>query len=110
MAKVVLRSHQEEALMKMKNGCILNGGVGSGKSLTSIAYYYTEQGGMISEDGLIPMINPCNLYIITTAQKRDKNEWEIELSRFEMSINKKENKYDNDIIVDSWNNIKNMLT
>ena len=106
MAKVVLRSHQEEALLKMKDGCILNGGVGSGKSLTSIAYFFTEQGGMITEDGLIPMIHPCDLYIITTAQKRDKMEWEIELSKFEMSIYDKDNKYDNHVYVDSWNNIK----
>lgn len=106
MNKIVLRAHQEEALLKMKNGCILNGGVGSGKSLTSLAYYYTEQGGNITEDGLIPMIDPCDLYIITTAQKRDKLEWEKELINFNMSTFKEKNYYKNKIIVDSWNNIK----
>jgi len=106
MAKIALRAWQEEALSKMRNGCILFGGVGSGKSLTSLAYYNQENGGVITEAGLIPMIHPCDLYIITTAQKRDKLEWEKELSNFEMSIFPDQNKYDNKIVVDSWNNVK----
>lgn len=105
MPKVVLRAHQEEALMKMKNGCILNGGVGSGKSLTSLAYYFMDQGGLLTSEMLKPMKNPCDLYIITTARKRDTNEWEIELNNFEMSTDININKYKNNIIVDSWNNI-----
>lgn len=106
MPKVILRAHQEEALSKMKNGCILNGGVGSGKSLTSLAYYFIENSGEITEDGLVPMENPCNLYIITTAQKRDKKEWEQELIKFEMSPDISDNRYNNKIVIDSWNNIK----
>lgn len=105
MPKVVLRAHQEEALLKMKNGCILNGGVGSGKSLTSLAYYFEDQGGLITSEMLKPMKNPCDLYIITTARKRDTNEWEMELNNFEMSTDININKYKNKIIVDSWNNI-----
>ena len=106
MPKVILRSHQEEALSKMKNGCILNGGVGSGKSLTSLAYYFTNNGGLITEDGLKKMRNPMDLYIITTARKRDTMEWEGELLRFDMSTKPEDNVYNNKIIVDSWNNIK----
>ena len=106
MPKVILRSHQEEALSKMKNGCILNGGVGSGKSLTSLAYYFTNNGGLITEDGLKKMRNPMDLYIITTARKRDTMEWEGELLRFDMSTKPEYNAYDNKIVVDSWNNIK----
>ena len=106
MPKVILRAHQEEALSKMKNGCILNGGLGSGKSLTSLAYYFIENSGEITEDGLVPMENPCDLYIITTAQKRDKKEWEQELIKFEMSPDISENRYKNKIVIDSWNNIK----
>ena len=105
MPKVVLRAHQEEALLHMKNGCILNGGVGSGKSLTSLAYYFENQGGLLTSDCLIPMNNPCDLYIITTARKRDTFEWEIELNNFDMSSDISKNKYKNNIIVDSWNNI-----
>jgi len=109
MPKVILRAHQEEALSKMKNGCILNGGVGSGKSLTSLAYYFIENSGEITEDGLVPMKNPCDLYIITTAQKRDKKEWEQELIKFEMSPDISENRYKNKIVIDSWNNIKKYI-
>lgn len=105
MSKIVLRAHQEEALSHMKNGCILNGGVGSGKSLTSLAYYYTENGGEIDENGLIPMENPVDLYIITTARKRDTFEWEKELLNFDMSLFPEKSKYKNKITVDSWNNI-----
>ena len=105
MSKIVLRAHQEEALSHMKNGCILNGDVGSGKSLTSLAYYYTENGGEIDENGLIPMENPVDLYIITTARKRDTFEWEKELLNFDMSLFPEKSKYKNKIVVDSWNNI-----
>ena len=47
MAGVTLRDYQDKALCRMKNGCILNGGVGSGKSRTSIAYYYIQHGGKV---------------------------------------------------------------
>ena len=51
------------------------------------------------------MKNPCDLYIITTARKRDTFEWEVELNNFDMSSDISKNKYKNNIIVDSWNNI-----
>ena len=94
----------------MKNGCILCGGVGSGKSLTSISYYYLQNGG--KKDCLvggkyIPMDKPPrDLYVITTARKRDTLEWEGELTPFLLSIHDDINIYDNKVIVDSWNNIK----
>ena len=105
-----LRDYQLEAIGKMKNGCILNGGVGSGKSLTSLSYYYLQNGGsleFLSGKDYIPMPNPPkDLYIITTARKRDTFEWEGELSHFLLSTHKELNKYDNKVIVDSWNNIQ----
>ena len=105
-----LRDYQLEAIGKMKNGCILNGGVGSGKSLTSLSYYYLQNGGSIeflSGKDYIPMPNPPkDLYIITTARKRDTFEWEGELSHFLLSTHEDLNKYDNKVIVDSWNNIQ----
>lgn len=104
-----LRDYQLEAVEKMKNGCILNGGVGSGKSLTSLSYYYIQNGGnprfLLGED-YSPMENPMDLYIITTARKRDTFEWEGEMSHFLLSTNKEISKYENEIVVDSWNNIK----
>ena len=101
---VKLFDHQKEALGRMKNGCILNGGVGSGKSITGLAYYFTQQGGGL--DPYSPMHEPRDLYIITTAQKRNNLEWEGELRHFLLSTKQEINGYDNKVVVDSWNNIK----
>ena len=101
---IELYDHQKKALAKMKNGCILNGGVGSGKSITALAYYFTQQGGKL--DPFEYMRSPKDLYIITTARKRDTLEWQKEMLPFLMCTNSKHNKiYGNKIIVDSWNNI-----
>lgn len=94
-----------DAVNRMSNGCILNGGVGSGKSRTGLYYYFKEQGGSINPD-YIPMKDPKDLYIITTAMKRDSLEWEGELSNFLISKIPGEGKYENKIVIDSWNNIK----
>ena len=103
--KPFLYPYQMDAVNKMSNGCILNGGVGSGKSRTGLYYYFKEQGGSIDPD-YIPMQNPKNLYIITTAMKRDSLEFEGELANFLMSKNPEANFYKNKIVIDSWNNIK----
>ncbi len=105
-SKPFLYPHQGQAIDRMFNGCILNGGVGSGKSRTGLFYYFKENGGWIEGQEYTPMKNPRDLYIITTAMKRDKLEWEDELSNYLMSTNPKANYYSNKIIVDSWNNIK----
>ena len=107
MAGIQLYDHQLSAVQKMKNGCILCGGVGSGKSRTALAYYYICEGGEINTDEYIPMNDPPkNLYIITTARKRDTLEWEGELSPFLLSCHKEINLYANKVVIDSWNNIK----
>ena len=90
----------------MRNGCILCGGVGSGKSRTSLAYYYKEQGGILGTKNYDKMKNPKDLYIITTARKRDTCEWEGELAYFLLSTDPKISGYKNKVIVDSWNNIQ----
>lgn len=74
--------YQQDAIQRMHNGCILVGGVGSGKSRTSLGYFIRAGGGR-------------PLYIITTAKKRDSGEWLEELAPFGLEA-----------IVDSWNNIK----
>lgn len=108
MAGVNLYDYQLEAVKKMKNGCILCGGVGSGKSRTALAYYYLCEGGEIGTDKYIPMGDPPkDLYIITTARKRDDKEWEAEMSPFLISTNPEANLYSNKVIVDSWNKIQN---
>lgn len=105
MTESFLRPYQFDAVRKMKNGCILNGGVGSGKSRTSLYYYFKEQGGSI-EPNYVPMKKPKDLYIITTARKRDTLEWESELPPFHLSTDTEANRYDNKVVIDSWNNIK----
>ena len=100
-----LYEYQMEAVKNMRNGCILNGGVGSGKSRTGLYYYCKEQGG--SMDPYTPMKKPKDLYIITTAMKRDSMEWKQEIMPFYLSTDEKENIwYKNKVIIDSWNNIK----
>ena len=105
MSKPFLYDYQMDAVKKMRNGCILNGGVGSGKSRTGLYYYFKEQGGSMDPD-YIPMKNPRDLYIITTAMKRDSLEWEVELTPYLLSKNPEVNYYRNKVVIDSWNNIK----
>lgn len=105
---ISLRDYQIDAVNKMKNGCILCGGVGSGKSRTALAYYYIRNDGVIDDSSeYIPMVDPPkDLYIITTARKRDTLEWEGELSPFLLSTKQDINSYHNKVVIDSWNNIK----
>ena len=102
-----LRDYQIKAVEKMKNGCVLCGDVGSGKSRTSLAYYYKQNGGDLYSDQYVPMEDPPkDLYIITTARKRDTCEWESEMVPFLMSIDESSSLYKQKIVIDSWNNIK----
>ena len=106
MSWLNLRNYQLDAIENLGNGKILCGGVGSGKSRTSIGYYYKEQGGDLYSEEYTPMDDPPqDLYIITTARKRDTKEWEGELTPFLLSTNPGMNLYTNKVVVDSWNNI-----
>lgn len=104
--KQFLYDYQMDAVGRMRNGCILNGGVGSGKSRTGLYYYFSEQGGSIIDRKYVSMKNPKDLYIITTAKKRDSLEWVGELAHFHMSPDPDANEYTNKIVIDSWNNIQ----
>lgn len=107
---IQLRDYQEKAIEQMRNGCILCGGVGSGKSRTAIAYYFKECGGGW-KNGYSEMTNPKPLYIITTAKKRDSLEWEGELGPFLLTTHPELSIYYNHVvIVDSWNNIAKYST
>ena len=97
-----LRDHQKAALKRMRNGCILNGSVGSGKSLTSLAYFYIRICGGSLKTWTIT--KPKDLYIITTAMKRDKKEWPLECAQF--GLNEGPNDNGINVRVDSWNNIR----
>lgn len=104
---IPLYDYQRRAIDDMKNGCILCGGVGSGKSRTSLAYYFKHEGGKLDTDEYEPMNDPPrDLYIITTARKRDTKEWEGEFTPFLISTDPQYNLYSNKVVVDSWNNIK----
>lgn len=107
---IKLRDYQIKAINEMQNGCILNGGVGSGKSLTALGYYYVQQGGPIDDlttGDASNMINPRDLYIITTARKRDTLEWDKELAHFLLTTHPELAYYPkHNVVIDSWNNIK----
>lgn len=111
MASIELYPHQLEALEKMHNGCILTGGVGTGKSITAIAYFFTKVCGgdlRINSFGtLTPMSKPKDLYIITTARKRDDLDWEEEALPFGLSKKFELSHSGAQLFVDSWNNVPN---
>lgn len=105
-----LYPHQRQAIKKMFNGCLLNGGTGSGKSRTGIYYFFSKNGGSIENQIYIPMRpNPPDLYILTTAKKRNDKEWEGELTPYLLYPDPKTHiteRYGNKVIIDSWQNIK----
>ena len=107
-SKPFLADFQLDAVKRLKTGSILCGKVGSGKSRTALSYYFVTQGGDISP--YKPMRHkpkPKDLYIITTARKRDTLEWDGELVPFLLCTDPKLNKYyGNKVVIDSWNNIK----
>lgn len=106
MSGISLYDFQLEAVKKMHNGCILCGDVGSGKSRTSLAYYCLQQnrgGDTIVYWKMPPKIE--DLYIITTARKRDTFEWDAELANFRMSTNPENDAFKHSVVIDSWNNI-----
>lgn len=112
-----LYKHQKIAIGQLKTGSILRGGVGSGKSRTALAYYYFNVCGgsmEIDTDGVIegeyhPMTHPRDLYIITTARKRDTLDWIQECSPFMIGSNSELNESNVKLIIDSWNNIQKYL-
>lgn len=97
MKQIELHEYQKEAIAHMKNGCILCSKGGSGKSRTAIGYYYVYNGGDL-DDPEKDVFGYKPLYILTTATKRDKKEWEPELSIFEKIPA-------DQVVIDSWNNI-----
>lgn len=79
-----LLEHQREAIAKLHTGSVLVGDVGSGKSITALAYAAKNH----------PKLD---IIVITTARKRDSGEWYADAMK--MSLRQT-------LIVDSWNNIK----
>lgn len=86
--------HQKDALAKLHSGSVLCGDVGTGKSRTALAFYEKEYLGK-------------DLIIITTARKRDDEEWLDDLYPFGWIIGDNGNFR---VTVDSWNNINKYLS
>ena len=99
--QVNLFDHQKKALEKLHSGSILCGGVGSGKSITGIAYFFKYCENQ-ADAAFEP---PKDLYIITTARKRDTLEWEHECARFGLSTDPECSIHGINVTIDSWNNI-----
>src|SRR3982751_649243 len=97
---VKLPPHQKEALGKLQDGNILWGGVGSGKSRVALAYY------MLTEEHQ-------DVYVITTAKKRDSLDWLTEAARFGIGREPgpdephmlRNASMAGKLTVDSWNNL-----
>ena len=107
---ITLMEYQKEAILKMKPGCILNGGVGSGKSITSLVFYLSKickhKSGMNQfGETYQPLPGSPDLYIITTAAKRDSGEWLSELTHFSLSLGSNKFMGGVNVVVDSWNNM-----
>lgn len=101
---VELYPHQQKAVDEMHNGCILWGGVGTGKSLTAMAYFVSKVcRGTYGDFG--SMREPKDLYVITTAKKRDSLDWEKEAGRFGISRRRDASAGFIEMTVDSWNNL-----
>ena len=101
---VTFFQHQEKAINQLCSGSILCGGVGSGKSRTSLGYFLIKE---CNGDWQCKNIsNPKNLLIITTAKKRDEKEWDDECKIFGLSQNPEDSFFGIKVIIDSWNNIK----
>lgn len=104
-----LYEHQKDAIEKLQSGSILYGGVGSGKSRTALAYYFIKEcEGKIKINDIgefSTMKKPKDLYIITTARKRDSLEWEQECCPFLLSTNREISVCGVGLVIDSWNNI-----
>jgi hypothetical protein len=88
----------------MHNGCVLKGGVGTGKTPTSLGYYWTQiLGGKLNDWASVQ--HPTDLYIFTTARKRDTKDWQIWAARFGIHEDPSISVGGIRLVVESYNNM-----
>ena len=108
MKPVTLKPHQQKAVDELQNGKILWGGVGTGKTITSLVYYFTKvMGGVTGDFGSLRQ--PMDLYVITTAKKRDSLDWEKDAMKLGIGWDRQASPEGISMKVDSWNNIHKYL-
>lgn len=101
---VQLYEHQQKAVDELSNGKVLVGGVGTGKTITSLVYYYNHiLGGVVGD--LSTIKHDVDLYVFTTARKRDELDWQRDAAKLGISSNKEGHILGPTITVDSYNNI-----
>lgn len=108
---IQLDEEQLKAIEKLRRGKVLVGGVGSGKSRAALAYYFLKVcEGELKINGVGQSkapVKPRDLYIITTAKKRDSLEWMDEAASFSLTGDPDISLSGITVTVDSWNNISN---
>lgn len=107
---VELWPHQLKAMGEIHDGSIVRGGVGSGKTRTALAYFFFRVcKGEIPFNGVGSFGDvkaPRDLYIITTAKKRDDLDWEEEAAAFGLFSDPEHSRGGIRVTVDSWQNIQ----
>lgn len=91
-----LMKHQLEAVNALQDGNVLWGGVGSGKTLTALTYYIRNH-------------PEKDLYVITTAKKRDSLDWQSDAAKLGVGTERSATVYGK-LTVDSWNNVSRYVT
>lgn len=107
---ISLGPHQLKAIDELDTGKVLIGGVGTGKSMTALAYWWTVvcdgELRVNDRDGWKPPTKKVDLYIITTARKRNSLDWVKELAQIGLSEGSEGGLEGITVTVESWNNIK----
>ena len=107
---IQLYPHQVKAVEEMSNGKVLVGGVGTGKTITSLVYFYTKvMGGELNKPQTIT--KPMDIYVFTTARKRDELDWQKDAAKMAISTSgdPKSSIHGIKLTVDSYNNIDKYL-
>lgn len=102
---VKLYPHQERAVAEMSNGKVLVGGVGTGKTITSLAYFYTKVMGGWTLGDPTSITNPMDLYVFTTARKRDELDWQKDAAQLMIGRDRDASIFGIKMVVESYNNI-----